>query len=286
MNTEHTHNRHRDVHPEMVTTHGACAGPLSADSLGADTGSAAGAQAWAHMEAKQGDTSVVRGLLRCGLKASPRSRYVHLAWAQWERLQGSPDTARFLLKRGCSLNPTDPALAVVRSGPGLSIPPCIHPSVGQSINQTTRFQHCAGCVQGSATGQGQPSIGSHGETASSRSWALACEPLESSLNPTHPPLAVVRSGPCLAATGKLPPPHRPRAGCGVPWAGKGLACKPLESRKPVLRLGWHGQACATVAVRALGLQAVTIWVRLISLAGPALAVVLSGSAWPGTLLEV
>ena len=72
------------------------------------------AQAWAHMEAKQGDTSVVRGLLRCGLKASPKSRYVHLAWAEWERLQGSPDTARFLLKRGCSLNPHDPALSVVR----------------------------------------------------------------------------------------------------------------------------------------------------------------------------
>ena len=102
MNTEHEHRTHSYVQRSPFRS------PF------ADRTVLAGVQAWAHMEAKQGDTSVVRGLLRCGLKASPRSRYIHLAWAQWERLQGSPDTARFLLKRGCSLNPTDPALAVVR----------------------------------------------------------------------------------------------------------------------------------------------------------------------------
>ena len=72
-------------------------------------------QAWACMEARQGDAALVRDLFRRGLKESPKSPYLHLAFGQWERQQGSLETARFLLRRGCQLTPTDPALAVVRT---------------------------------------------------------------------------------------------------------------------------------------------------------------------------
>ncbi|KAG2431428.1 hypothetical protein HXX76_009443 [Chlamydomonas incerta] len=67
-------------------------------------------QAWAVLEAKQGDPTVVRYLFRKALGANPRSRYVHLAWALWERRQGNPQHCLALLKRGCELNPTDSAL--------------------------------------------------------------------------------------------------------------------------------------------------------------------------------
>ncbi|PNW79465.1 hypothetical protein CHLRE_09g416200v5 [Chlamydomonas reinhardtii] len=67
-------------------------------------------QAWAVLEAKQGDPTVVRYLFRKALGANPRSRYVHLAWALWERRQGNPQHCLALLRRGCELNPTDPAL--------------------------------------------------------------------------------------------------------------------------------------------------------------------------------
>ena len=76
--------------------------------------SAAPLQAWAVMEARQGDLALVRDLFRAGLAESPRSPFLHLAFGQWERQQGSLETARFLLRRGCQLNPADPALAVVR----------------------------------------------------------------------------------------------------------------------------------------------------------------------------
>ena len=73
-------------------------------------------QAWAVMEARQGDAALVRDLFRAGLAESPRSPFLHLAFGQWERQQGSLETARFLLRRGCQLNPSDPALAVVSPG--------------------------------------------------------------------------------------------------------------------------------------------------------------------------
>ena len=78
------------------------------------TFSRARVQAWALMEARQGNAKAVRELLRQGLKESPRSAYLHLAFAQWERQQGNAQTARFLLRRGCQMMPTDPALIVVR----------------------------------------------------------------------------------------------------------------------------------------------------------------------------
>jgi len=67
-------------------------------------------QAWAVMEAKQGDPSAVRYLFKKALAANPRSRYVHLAWALWERKQGNVPLCIELLKRGSALNPTDAAL--------------------------------------------------------------------------------------------------------------------------------------------------------------------------------
>ncbi|GLC37085.1 Protein high chlorophyll fluorescent 107 [Pleodorina starrii] len=67
-------------------------------------------QAWAVLEAKQGDPTAVRYLFRKALGANPRSRYVHLAWALWEKKQGNPQQCLALLQRGSQLNPTDPAL--------------------------------------------------------------------------------------------------------------------------------------------------------------------------------
>ncbi|MEW5298917.1 MAG: hypothetical protein WDW36_001987 [Sanguina aurantia] len=67
-------------------------------------------QAWAVLEANQGDPTAVRYLFKKALQANSRSRYVYLAWAMWERRLGNPDTAVALLKRGQSLNPTDPAI--------------------------------------------------------------------------------------------------------------------------------------------------------------------------------
>ncbi|EFJ42835.1 hypothetical protein VOLCADRAFT_83495 [Volvox carteri f. nagariensis] len=67
-------------------------------------------QAWAVLEAKQGDPTAVRYLFRKALGANPRSRYVHLAWALWEKKQGNPQQCLALLQRGTQLNPTDPAL--------------------------------------------------------------------------------------------------------------------------------------------------------------------------------
>ncbi|GIL88660.1 hypothetical protein Vretimale_17253 [Volvox reticuliferus] len=67
-------------------------------------------QAWAVLEAKQGDPTAVRYLFRKALGANPRSRYVHLAWALWEKKQGNPQQCLALLQRGSQMNPTDPAL--------------------------------------------------------------------------------------------------------------------------------------------------------------------------------
>jgi hypothetical protein len=59
----------------------------------------------------------VRYLLRKGLEANSRSRYVHLAWALWEKRQGQLEDARRLFERGCKLNPCDAALRQVRRRP-------------------------------------------------------------------------------------------------------------------------------------------------------------------------
>ena len=59
----------------------------------------------------------MRYLLRKGLEANPRSRYVHLAWALWEKRQGELDDARRLFERGCKLNPCDAALRQVPRRP-------------------------------------------------------------------------------------------------------------------------------------------------------------------------
>jgi len=67
-------------------------------------------QAWAVLEAKQGDPTAVRFLFKKALVANPRSRYVHLAWALWERKQGNIDVGQQLLQRGQAMNPTDPAI--------------------------------------------------------------------------------------------------------------------------------------------------------------------------------
>lgn len=67
-------------------------------------------QAWAQMEARQGNRDIVRYLLRKGLEAAPRSRYLHLTWALWEKELGQRDNARMLLQRGHSFNRSDPAL--------------------------------------------------------------------------------------------------------------------------------------------------------------------------------
>lgn len=67
-------------------------------------------QAWALMEQKQGDRSVVRALFKRGLEASPRSRYTHLSWALWERAEGNVEEARRLFKAGADLNPRDAAI--------------------------------------------------------------------------------------------------------------------------------------------------------------------------------
>lgn len=67
-------------------------------------------QAWAVMEARQGDKSAVRYLFKRALQAEPRSRYVHLAWAMWEQEQGNMRQCLALLRRGQQFNPTDPAL--------------------------------------------------------------------------------------------------------------------------------------------------------------------------------
>ena len=57
----------------------------------------------------------MRFLLRKGLEANPRSRYVFLSWALWEKKQGQLDDARRLFERGCKLNPIDTALPQVPS---------------------------------------------------------------------------------------------------------------------------------------------------------------------------
>ena len=44
-------------------------------------------QAWALMEAEQGDVTAVRYLFKKGIEASPRSRYLYLAWGLWEKKQ-------------------------------------------------------------------------------------------------------------------------------------------------------------------------------------------------------
>ncbi|KAL4435899.1 hypothetical protein ABPG77_000661 [Micractinium sp. CCAP 211/92] len=67
-------------------------------------------QAWALMEQKQGDRTLVRPLFRRGLEASPRSRYTHLAWALWEKEEGNLEEARRLFKQGAELNPRDAAI--------------------------------------------------------------------------------------------------------------------------------------------------------------------------------
>ena len=70
-------------------------------------------QAWAIMEARQGDQAAVRYLFKRGLEASPRSRYLHLAWATWEAEQGRRSFARKLLQRGHESNRRDPAILQV-----------------------------------------------------------------------------------------------------------------------------------------------------------------------------
>lgn len=70
-------------------------------------------QAWALMEASQGDSSAVRYLFKRGLDAGPRSRYLYLAWATWEEKQGKRSFARRLLERGHQLNRRDPAILQV-----------------------------------------------------------------------------------------------------------------------------------------------------------------------------
>ncbi|GAX83851.1 hypothetical protein CEUSTIGMA_g11276.t1 [Chlamydomonas eustigma] len=67
-------------------------------------------QAWAVLEAKQGDPTAVRYLFKRALGVNPSSRYVHLAWAMWERRQNNTELCLQLLKRGQSLNPTDAAI--------------------------------------------------------------------------------------------------------------------------------------------------------------------------------
>lgn len=74
-------------------------------------------QAWALMEASQGDSSAVRYLFKRGLEAGPRSRYLYLAWAIWEEKQGKRAFARRLLERGHQLNRRDPAILQVFAGP-------------------------------------------------------------------------------------------------------------------------------------------------------------------------
>ena len=255
-----------------------------------------GVQAWAHMEAKQGDTSVVRGLLRCGLKASPRSRYIHLAWAQWERLQGSPDTARFLLKRGCSLNPTDPALAVVRHL-------CQHGPA------------CPACRQGHRKGR-----------------SLCCAPCSCAAAPSPPPtprwLWCVLAQPVLRWLGRLSPaPGLLR--CGLCWHGhKFVSCchvRAAFSTPLTLRWLWCVQAqmpllvsrrkarslCCTAcsSVAAPSTPPTPRWVRRVlgwhgpclqatgaaepvrclmpgQIPGPVPAVVHSGLAWPAACVAV
>ncbi|GAB4821788.1 hypothetical protein N2152v2_008834 [Parachlorella kessleri] len=82
--------------------------------LGTDTvmGAASHAlwQAWALMEARQGDKQAVRPLLQRGLAVSPRSRYNYLALAQWEKQQGDLGEARRLFREGSERNPRDAAL--------------------------------------------------------------------------------------------------------------------------------------------------------------------------------
>lgn len=72
-------------------------------------------QAWAVLEANQGDPTAVRYLFKKALKANPKSRYVHLAWALWERKCGNLVTCKELLQRGSELNPTDAALYQARA---------------------------------------------------------------------------------------------------------------------------------------------------------------------------
>lgn len=71
-------------------------------------------QAWALMESKQGDSSLVRPLFQRGLSVSPRSRYTFLSWALWEKAQGNLQEARRLLKEGAERNPRDAAILQVR----------------------------------------------------------------------------------------------------------------------------------------------------------------------------
>ena len=73
----------------------------------------------------------MRFLLRKGLEANPRSRYVYLSWALWEKKQGQLDDARRLFERGCKLNPSDTAL--------LQVP---------STDHCVRFLACAAVPQG------------------------------------------------------------------------------------------------------------------------------------------
>ena len=70
---------------------------------------------WGPAQRRQGEAGAVRFLLRKGLEANPRSRYVYLSWALWEKKQGQLDDARRLFERGCKLNPSDTALLQVRS---------------------------------------------------------------------------------------------------------------------------------------------------------------------------
>ncbi|KAK9785605.1 hypothetical protein WJX73_006036 [Symbiochloris irregularis] len=67
-------------------------------------------QAWAQMEARQGKREDVRWLLKKGLEAAPRSRYLHLTSALWEKELGARASARHLLRRGHECNRSDPAL--------------------------------------------------------------------------------------------------------------------------------------------------------------------------------
>ena len=55
-----------------------------------------------------------RYLLRKGLEAAPRSRYLHLTWALWEKELGQRANARLLLRRGHGFNRSDPALLQAR----------------------------------------------------------------------------------------------------------------------------------------------------------------------------
>ena len=73
--------------------------------------------AWAGMEAKQGDITLVRYLYKRGLEANPRSRFVYLAWALFEKSLGSLDNARALLKQGHRLNVRDAAIVQVNTLP-------------------------------------------------------------------------------------------------------------------------------------------------------------------------